>query len=109
MTPTHELIVLKAKQRIRRVEEFRMENYFHSIVYAVEKIAATNSVNKQKEFRLRRRNYAIARRYQRVYWQHVLKIAHRSIDEISFVGLLASDPDEGQRDNAKRSAISDKP
>lgn len=42
MTTTHELIVFKAKQGIRRVEELGMENDFYTIVHTVEEITATN-------------------------------------------------------------------
>lgn len=42
MTATNELVILETEQGIRRVEELGMENDFHSVVDAVEEIAATD-------------------------------------------------------------------
>lgn len=49
MTPTHELVVLQSKQRIRRVKELGMENNFDAVIYTVEQIAATNPVERERE------------------------------------------------------------
>lgn len=43
MTPTNELVILKPKQRVRRVEELGMENNLDAVVHAVEQIAAADT------------------------------------------------------------------
>lgn len=43
MTTSNEFFIFKSKEWIRGVEKFWMKNNFHSVVHAVEEIAATHT------------------------------------------------------------------
>lgn len=43
MATSHKLFVLQSEQRICRVQEFWMKNYFNTIIHSVEQITTTNT------------------------------------------------------------------